>query len=275
MRLRQLLNTLLVILVPLSASAQSDLRVGPLYEAMGFPEVIEIMRDEGIVYGVELGEDMLEPRDMEAWSETVGGIYEEERIALLVAQELEDGLREVDITPLVAFFSAPRGEKIVSLEISARRALMDPDIEADAIDQFARMAKARDPRVDQLREFAEVNNLIQENVIGGLNANFAFFAAMRDGGAMPGDPGDGELLELVLAGEPEVRADTEEWLFSYLAMAYSPLSDEDLDAYIALSKTAEGQALNAAIFEAFDVMFVDISRRLGEGIARQLSQQDL
>ena len=77
------------------------------------------------------------------------------------------------------------------------------------------------------------------------------------------------------AQEEDIRADTEEWVYSYLALAYDPLSNEDIEAYIALSRSDEGRALNRALFGAFDDLFVDISRRLGMGASRFLVGEDI
>jgi hypothetical protein len=61
----------------------------------------------------------------------------------------------------------------------------------------------------------------------------------------------------------------------YLAMAYQPLSDADLEAYIAFSRTPEGQVLNRALFAAFDALFNALSRDLGLAAARLMAGQDL
>jgi hypothetical protein len=58
-------------------------------------------------------------------------------------------------------------------------------------------------------------------------------------------------------------------------MAYQPLSDDDLRAYIDHSSTPLGDAFNRAMFLAFDTVFVDISRQVGTALGRTLSGQSL
>ena len=58
-------------------------------------------------------------------------------------------------------------------------------------------------------------------------------------------------------------------------MAYQPLSDADLTAYIDFSATAEGRMLNAALFASFDVLFVAVSEELGFAAARFAQGEDL
>jgi hypothetical protein len=103
--------------------------------------------------------------------------------------------------------------------------------------------------------------------MGAMNANYAFYMGLVEGDAFEedlteaGDPAD------VWSQEAEIRADTEEWVYSYLTLAYAPLSDEDIDAYIALSRTAEGRALNRALFGTFDDF--SSTSRAGSGEARR------
>ena len=58
-------------------------------------------------------------------------------------------------------------------------------------------------------------------------------------------------------------------------MAYAPASDADLEAMIAFSETDPGQALNAALFTAFDGVFNDISHRLGLVSAGFMTTEEL
>jgi len=58
-------------------------------------------------------------------------------------------------------------------------------------------------------------------------------------------------------------------------MAYQPLDDDAMDAYIAFSETPSGRALNAALFEGFERMYRDISFGLGLAAARSMGGSDL
>ena len=86
---------------------------------------------------------------------------------------------------------------------------------------------------------------------------------------------DRAILADVWSGEEETRADTESWLFGFLLMAYRPLSDVEMADYNAFSRTGAGQALNAALFEGFEVMYRDISHALGLAAAQAMSFSEL
>jgi hypothetical protein len=137
------------------------------------------------------------------------------------------------------------------------------------------MRAAGDPRMAMLERFIEVNDLVESNVSGALNSSYAYYRGMIDGGAFEGEMGEGDVLADVWSQEADVRADTEEWVYSFLALAYQPLPDAELSAYTAFSATPAGQDLNRAIFVAFDKMFVDISHALGLATARYMVGQEL
>lgn len=83
------------------------------------------------------------------------------------------------------------------------------------------------------------------------------------------------MLAEVWAQEPDIRAETESWLYPFLALAYKPLSDADVEAYLAFSESEAGRAMNAAMFAAFDEVFREISHDLGRAAAEMLSGRDI
>jgi hypothetical protein len=177
---------------------------------------------------------------------------------------------------IVAFFATDRGQRILSLEIAARRALLDEAAEEAAAVSVDDMRAREDPRLAVLERFAAANDLIEQNVSGALNANFAFYQGMSDGGAFDAAKmTEADMLADVWSQEPEIRAETESWLYPFLALAYEPLSDADLQAYLAFSESGASRAMNAAMFAAFDEVFRAISRDLGRAAAEMLSGQDI
>jgi len=246
-----------------------------LTDALGLPEVVEIMREEGLVHGEELARDMFPGRAGGGWDRTVSRIYDADAMQATVAGQLDRVLYDEDIGPLLDFFQSDRGRRIIAYEVSARRALMDDDIEEAARETFRAMQQDEHPRLDLIEAFVEVNDLVGSNVMGAMNSNYAFYLGLADGDALPSSMTEGDILSEVWAQEDEIRVDTEEWVYSYLAMAYKPLEDADLEAYIALSSSEEGQALNRALFDGFDEMYNAISRAMGSAAARMLASEDI
>ncbi len=246
-----------------------------LFEALGLPDMLQIMREEGIVYGAEIGSDLFGDRTSAEWSTIVSNIYDVDAMRTEVLTELTENLAGDDVDAMLAFFNAEPGKTIISLELSARRALLDDAVEEAAKEVATEAMLDNTDRYQQVKSFVEVNDLVETNVVGAMNSNYAFYTGLMDGGAMPQELTEEQVLTDVWSQEPEIRVNTTEWVYSFLMLAYQPLSDADLDAYIAFSETEAGQDLNAAMFAAFDGMFEDISRALGLGSARFMNGQDI
>jgi len=264
-----------LVLFVLPARAEPPARLEELIAALRLDETLEVMAQEGIAYGNELEAEMFPGRGKARWQAMVTDIYDAARARQVMRETLGEALSGTDLDPLVMFFGGETGARIVGLELSARRALLDPDVEDASRETVERMRDAGDTRLGLLEVFVAVNDLVEMNVAGGLNANYAFYAGLVAGGAFPFDMSEEEMLAEVWSQEPELREETEAWLYSYLAMAYQPLSDAELQAYIALSETAEGQALNQALFAGFDVLFRQVSRDLGVGAAQFIQGEDI
>ncbi|MCA3488175.1 MAG: DUF2059 domain-containing protein [Rhodobacter sp.] len=249
-----------------------------LLTTLRIPEMIAVMQDEGIAYGDELEEQLFPGAGGARWDEAVARVYDEsallERFQSAFAARLAADPQAMD--QIAGFFGTDRGQQILILEIEARRALLDEAVEEAAAVSVDDMRARDDPRLALLERFATANDLIEQNVSGALNANFAFFQGMSDGGAFDGAKmTEADMLAEVWAQEPDIRAETESWLYPFLALAYKPLSDADVEAYLAFSESEAGRAMNAAMFAAFDEVFRDISRDLGRAAAEMLSGRDI
>jgi len=264
--------TVICLALPLRAQTEA---LDPLVEALALDDILEIMRQEGLQYGEELRDEMFPGRGGDAWTATVAGIYDGARMQQVMRTQMADELAETDLAPLLEFFSAGVGARAVSLEVTARRALLDKGMTEASYDALAEMRARDDPRLELLGRFVQANDLLESNVVGALNANYAFYLGLVDGGAFPFEVTEDQILADVWSQEADIRLETEQWLYAYLALAYDPLSDRELEAYIGISKSPEGQALNRALFEAFDVLFRQISRELGLAAARLIAGEDI
>lgn len=265
----------LLVFAALPLRAASPEQIDELARALGLPEIIEIMRDEGVSYGDELAQDMFPERGGEKWGVLVNEIYDDEWMNETVWNSMNEALAQTDVAPLIAFFTGNKGKRIVALEVSARRALMDSTVEEASKEKLAALVETGSLRLEMIERYIAVNDLLENNVVGSMNSNFAFYTGLADAGAFDESLTEEQILQDIWSQEAEIREDTEEWLLSFLLMAYQPLDDSDLEDYIVLSKTPEGQDLNRALFAAFDRMFVDVSRSLGRSAALFMAGEDL
>lgn len=244
-----------------------------LSEALQMTDVVEVLREEGLASGADLTGKPGDP----GWQLTLSRIYDlatmRGQFDLAFAAALEGD--QIVITGATGFFASPLGQQVLSLEIAARRALLDPATEDAAKLAFAALEKDNPKRLALLRRFVQVNDLIEMNVMGSLNSNLAFFRGVATEGGEAYGMSEADMLAEVWAGEAQARQDTEDWIFPFLAMAYQPLSDADLQIYIDFSDSMVGRKVNAAMFAAFDELFAGISNQLGRAVARQMSGQDI
>lgn len=248
-------------------------QVDELFEALALPEFIEVMVEEGVTYGDQIAADMLTETQVDDWQNVVTLIYDADWMARTVIAGLRVELEGADVDAMLAFFGTEPGASIVPLELAARRALLE-----EAVNEAAKEAAADASGSDRMalvRAYMDANDLVESNVVGALNANYAFYVGLVEGGAFDFELTDEQILTEVWAQEADIRSNTVEWAESFLFMAYAPLQDAELEAYIAFSNSPAGEDMNAALFAAFDTVFVEISRALGLGAARFMVGEDL
>lgn len=263
---------LVAVVVATPASAATRAELDTLVAAMGVPRLMEIMREEGIVQAAELREGMF-PGRAGGWEPVVSAIYDTDEMTATFRGTFDRELADDDITPLIEFFASDLGSRIIDLELAGREALLDPAIEEAAIEAWAAMRDDRPERAAAVAGFVDANDLVEFNVMGAMNASLSFYKGLADGGGF--DIDESRILADVWGQETEIRADSEQWLHAYLAMAYEPLTDAEIARYVEFSATPEGRALNSAIFAGFDVLFRDISYALGRAASRFAMSEDL
>lgn len=258
-----------------AVAGTSDEEHAALFQALGLDEIIHVMRQEGLSSATDIGNDLFPNRNGDGWINIVERIYGTDRMEAILRKHLQAELGETDIAPLIAFFTSDVGRQLIALEISGRRALLDTAVEDASKEALAIAAEDNTERYQLVKRFAEVNDLVEYNVVGALNSNYAFYIGLVDVGEFPASLTEDQILNDVWSQEPEIRENTTEWLYSYLLMAYQPLPDSYIQDYIDVSETEAGEALNRAIFTAFDVLFTDISKALGLAAASLMVGEDL
>ena len=89
------------------------------------------------------------------------------------------------------------------------------------------------------------------------------------------DMTESDALSDAWSQEDEVRADTDRWLDAQLSVAFAPLTQDEIQAYIDISETEAGEALNSALFQAFEPTFTRIAHGLGEAVAQSIEGHDI
>jgi hypothetical protein len=265
-----------LILAPIGSARAAEAWLEDLEQALLLPELLAAVQDEGRAYGRDLDDQFLAGNGGSSWHAEVARIYDPARLRPIVHGVLQAELadRPGDIAAMIGFFRSDLGERIVTLELSARRALQDDAIEEAAHATLDRMEANNDARLRLLRDYVRQNDLVELNVVSALNANMAFLRALSlasGGDRMP----EVEILAQVRAQEEEMRRDTDRWMMTFASLAYAPLTDDELRAYADFSRTEAGIALNNALFAAFDTVFSQVSGDLGKAVGRWIAGTNL
>lgn len=272
---RPLASAALALLAAAPLRAADSAQIERLWQALKMPEVIGVMQDEGKDYGESLDEDMLDGTGGQGWADEVAAIYATDWMTRTSHAAFDKAMAPLDVQPAIDFFESDLGREVIDLELAAREAMLDPDLDEAARATAGEMTENGGARFDLLSAFAEANDLVDSNVAGALNSNYAFYQGLAEGGALGPEMDDDAILSEVWSQEDEVRVDTREWVLSFTALAYQPLSDDELQRYIDFSKSEAGQDLNRGVFQSFDSMFNTIARRLGKAVAGRLMGEEL
>ncbi|MDF1728135.1 MAG: DUF2059 domain-containing protein [Sulfitobacter sp.] len=255
------------------ATAQAEARMTGLVDVLGLREATQILREEGIASAAELRQEMLQGQSGPGFDSQIAALYDPNRMAEVVRQALEEVLDEAAQEEVIAFYASDLGARIISLENSARRAIAEEEVEEAARARHAELESSDDPRLAQIDALIEAGDMVTRNVTSAMNANLGFLRGMAEGGAV--EMTEDEMLGQVAAELEEIQVDTEGWLNAYMLLAYSPLTEGELEAYLAFSRSDAGLALNRGLFDGFGLAYSDISFALGRIVALNMTAQEL
>ncbi len=244
-----------------------------LFDVLGMDAYVDIIRSEGLEDADGLSIDMLGRPASGAFLQQIDAVYDQRRIREATYASMQSVLSDNEIAAALIFFDSDVGQRIVRLEVAARQAISDEEIEQTARQAWFAAQEDKPWIVARINEIKVETDLIERNVSGALNSNLRFYQGLADGGGL--DLSEPDMLAQVWGQADEIRADTTAWLGAYLLMAYQPLSESDIADYIAFWRTETGQALNNAMFVAFDRLYDDISYATGRVVSLNMSAQDL
>jgi hypothetical protein len=266
-----------ILSLPALAETSGEATAGTLAEVLQLDALFDVLREEGLAYGDTIEADMLAGGGGPGWKPAVSAIYDvptlRARFDAAFATALSSDPQALE--EITAFFATDLGQRILGLEIDARRAFLDVAQEEAARVAVDTAAAGRDPKVALIARMIMAGDLIEMNVAAGLTGNLAFMTGMNETGSYgPALPPDALMAE-VWAQEEQVRADTTSWMQAYLGLAYSPLTEAELETYVAFWETPAGGHLNAALFTAFDAVFPGVFHDLGRATGLAMVGSDI
>lgn len=248
--------------------------IGTIMSAVRIEALMQVVATEGARHGMSLEKALFAGQGGRDWARVVSAIQTPERLVPIIASALRTQLSPADAEAVAAFYSGDLGGRIVMREVEARRDMLDGAVETGASEAAALAALGTD-RAMLIDEIIDGMDLVDSNVSGGLNANFAFYRGLGDGGALHRRMTESEMIAMVWNQESAVRTATAKWLRGYLTLAYAPFSDAELRTYMSFTQTPAGRRYLAAMFAGFGEVFETTSYDLGIAAARFIVQDTI
>lgn len=255
----------------------AEVSVERLSELMRLEELFAVLRDEGIQNGRDLADTMFPDGGGAGWNADLARIYDANALRARFDAVLEQdlGADPIAMKGVVDFYGSDLGQRILGLEIEARRTFLDAAAEEAAQVAADDAASAKDPRVALIRRMIEACDLLEMNVAGSMSSSLAFSQGMVESGGYGATLPPDQLTSDAWAQEEQTRADLSSWLYSYLGLAYAPLSEAELTRYVEFWESPAGQRLNAALFKGFDAVFRPVSEDLGRAAGKAMQGLDI
>lgn len=260
-----------------AVSAEESARIMALFAAMGLPQLMPVLAEEGQSYGASLGAATFPGRDGPAWQAAVARLYDSAALGADLAAGLIRALQGQDqaVAGARAFFDSALGQKVVAAEVAARRRLLDPEETEAAEVAVMKLRDARSPRLRLYRALITAGDQIENNVANSLGGALAFEQGLAESEPAATRRETGHMAEQVWAQEGAYRASSEAWIMTYTALAYAELSEAELRAYSDFLASPAGQVVNAALYSASGDSFCKILRGLGREAGLMLRGQQI
>jgi hypothetical protein len=260
-----------------AGATQIAVQIATLGETMQLGALLAVIREEGLAYGKGLDLSLLSDTGGVSWRADVARIYDPAtaRVQLETAMAQALSADPATLEAMQVFFASDLGAKVAGLEVQARRTFLNSDAKDAAAVAWMDMDDASTPRARALHGLIGQLDLVELNVLGTLNANLALYRGMLQGGGMGASLTDDDAVARVAQQEPQARTAAEAWLYPYMALAYEPLSDVELDDYVTWLTSDAGRKANMAMFQAFDALFTSMSHDLGLAAARHLAGSEI
>ena len=268
--LRLIRNFLIIVFCANHAPADV---ISDLYEALQMDRVNEIIRVEGIQDARGTGEAYLSKNTVARFVDQAQSVYQLETMEKDFKRLLTENLSISDAEAILLFYRSPIGKMASELEVSARVAISNKQIEEMAKIKFNEAVNLKNERLKELGSVIETLELVEQNLIGAYAAQFAFMYELSKLGLV--NLSRQEMIDAITSDEEKLKSDILEWLMAFSHMAYSPMSDEEFNVYNDFSKSALGITLNKALFSVYNEMAKDQSQRLASILGEFMKSEDL
>ena len=261
-----------VILICCTCFAKAD-AISDLYDALQMDRVNEIIRAEGIRDARGTGEAYLSTNSVERFVEQAKSVYQLDNMEKDFKRLLTENLSTSEANEILLFYRLPIGKLASELEVSARVAISETEIEEMAKTMLKEAKAIKNTRLNEIESVIKILELVEQNLIGAYAAQFAFMYELSKLGVL--DLSRQEMIDIITNDEEKLKGEILEWLMAFSHMAYAPMSDEEFRVYNDFSKSDLGILLNKALFSVYNEMAKDQSQSLANILGEFMISEDL
>ena len=242
-----------IILLLSVSSAWAEARMSVLVDVMRLREAAQILSQEGMSHAQALDAELLDGAGGSAWLTQAARIYDAQRLAETLRSSMAAQLQGEALEAVISFYASDLGTKIVNLENSARLVMHDSAVEEAARDRYLALRTSNHPRLDLIARYIATGDMVSRNLSTQLNTQVQLFRGLKEGGAITMT--EEEILDQATQGLASQQESILDWLNTYFLLAYDPLSDRELEVYIAFTETEAGRIFNRALFAGFEIAY--------------------
>lgn len=249
-----------------------------LWQVMRMDAMIDIIADEAVSEARNLEESGVIVGTGQPWPDVVRRIHDPETLRVTFREGVAEAVARLDpglVRAGLGFYRSPLGQRFLDLEASARRAMLTEGVEDQGREAFMRDLTRGGERSAIIRRIIRDADLITPNVESGLNATVAFSQGFAEGGGYDMPPDQSQMLAEAWEQQPQIEADAAAWLEGFFMIAYSPVTDDEMEGYAGFATSDRGQALANAMFGGFDKLFAQTSYRMGLAAALRRGGREL
>ena len=261
-----------IIIICCACFAKAD-AISDLYDALQMDRVNEIIRVEGIRDAQGTGEAYLSANSVERFVDQAKSVYQLDIMEKDFKRLMTENLSTSDANEILLFYRRPIGKIASELEVSARVAISETEIEEMAKTELKEAKALKNTRLDEIESVIKTLELVEQNLIGAYAAQFAFMYELSKLGLL--ELSRQEMIDIITNDEEKLKGEILEWLMAFSHMAYAPMSDEEFSVYNDFSKSDLGIALNKALFSVYNEMAKDQSQSLANILGEFMRSEDL
>jgi len=261
-----------IIIICCACFAKAD-AISDLYDALQMDRVNEIIRVEGIRDAQGTGEAYLSANSVERFVDQAKSVYQLDIMEKDFKRLMTENLSTSDANEILLFYRRPIGKIASELEVSARVAISETEIEEMAKTKLKEAKALKNTRLDEIESVIKTLELVEQNLIGAYAAQFAFMYELSKLGVI--ELSRQEMIDIITNDEEKLKGEILEWLMAFSHMAYAPMSDEEFSVYNDFSKSDLGIALNRALFSVYNEMAKDQSQSLANILGEFMKSEDL